>query len=201
MHRSFKIFSTFLTSLITFHFQFMLRGLPHLAKYVPEPKDARRLIPDPENEPNFYAISKRYPLPDDPDFGKNEPVEAKLSGEVPKPAASPGRLASQVDWMQSQLPAAKRQAMMPTSADTILGLAAAQQSAAALGLPPSSTGPGLAELQQLINSNNQLLAVAALRSSLNFPTTSNPSAAAIAAFLQAAKNGGVSQPRFGPPSG
>ena len=38
---------------------------------MPKPKDARRQIPDPENEPNFYEISSRFPLPDDPDFGKD----------------------------------------------------------------------------------------------------------------------------------
>jgi hypothetical protein len=42
----------------------MLRGLPHLVKYMPEAKDARRLIPDPESELDFESISKVYPLPD-----------------------------------------------------------------------------------------------------------------------------------------
>jgi hypothetical protein len=43
----------------------MLRGLPHLAKYMPEAKDARRMIPDPDNEPDFERVSKVFPLPDD----------------------------------------------------------------------------------------------------------------------------------------
>lgn len=34
---------------------------------MPEAKDARRLIPDPDNEPNFYKIAKAFPLPDDPE--------------------------------------------------------------------------------------------------------------------------------------
>jgi hypothetical protein len=42
----------------------MLRGLPHLAKYMPEIKDARRLIPDPESELDFESISKILPLSD-----------------------------------------------------------------------------------------------------------------------------------------
>ena len=42
----------------------MLRGLPHLAKYMPEIKDARRLIPDPESELDFESISEAFPLPD-----------------------------------------------------------------------------------------------------------------------------------------
>jgi hypothetical protein len=43
----------------------MLRGLPHLAKYMPEAKDARRMIPDPDNEPDFERVSKVFPLPDE----------------------------------------------------------------------------------------------------------------------------------------
>jgi hypothetical protein len=42
----------------------MLRGLPHLAKYMPEARDARRLLQDQENEPDFDRISKAFPLPD-----------------------------------------------------------------------------------------------------------------------------------------
>jgi hypothetical protein len=42
----------------------MLRGMPHLAKYMPEVKDARRLIPDPESELDFESISKVLPLLD-----------------------------------------------------------------------------------------------------------------------------------------
>jgi hypothetical protein len=31
---------------------------------MPQPKNARLLIPDPENEPDFYTLSKLFPLPD-----------------------------------------------------------------------------------------------------------------------------------------
>lgn len=41
----------------------MLRGIPHLAKYMPDAKDARRLNPDPENEPSLEQISQLFPLP------------------------------------------------------------------------------------------------------------------------------------------
>lgn len=34
----------------------------HLCSYMPEPKDARRQIPDPVNEPDFEAISRLYPV-------------------------------------------------------------------------------------------------------------------------------------------
>lgn len=50
----------------------MLRKLPHLTVYMPASKDARRLIPDPENEPDLSAISKQFPLPgaDDDDLSE-----------------------------------------------------------------------------------------------------------------------------------
>uniref|UniRef100_A0A7S3KXD8 Uncharacterized protein n=2 Tax=Amphora coffeiformis TaxID=265554 RepID=A0A7S3KXD8_9STRA len=40
----------------------MLRGRFHLCQYMPRCKDARRLDADPANEPNFYAISAKYPV-------------------------------------------------------------------------------------------------------------------------------------------
>ena len=46
-----------------FRFQLFLRGLPHLTLYFEEPRDARRRQPDPQNEPNLYAITAQYPLP------------------------------------------------------------------------------------------------------------------------------------------
>ena len=38
-------------------------GMMHLCKYMPDPKDARRQIADPANEPDLYAISRMYPVP------------------------------------------------------------------------------------------------------------------------------------------
>ena len=40
----------------------MLKDRPHLCQYMPPCKDARRLVADPLNEPNFYRISRQYPL-------------------------------------------------------------------------------------------------------------------------------------------
>jgi hypothetical protein len=51
---------------IVFSFkQFLLRGLPHLTQYAPQPVERRKLLPDPENEPDFYEITQLFPLPDD----------------------------------------------------------------------------------------------------------------------------------------
>ena len=49
------------TSLGYYH-EFMLRGRFHLCQYMPRCKDARRLDADPVNEPDFYAISAKYPV-------------------------------------------------------------------------------------------------------------------------------------------
>lgn len=46
-----------------YYLQCFLRGLPHLCRYMPAPKDARRQIPDPDNEPDLSAISRLYPVP------------------------------------------------------------------------------------------------------------------------------------------
>lgn len=50
-----------------FYHELFLRGKPYLTDYFPEPRNARRLIPDPSNEPNFYQINQKYPLPIDND--------------------------------------------------------------------------------------------------------------------------------------
>lgn len=52
---------------------------------MPDARDARRLIPDPENEPDFYEISKVYPVPG----GKEEDVDddKKPAAMVNKPEA------------------------------------------------------------------------------------------------------------------
>ena len=58
-----------------------LRGMPWLCKYVPKPKNARLLIPDPENEPDFYTLSKVSPLPD-------QAQDESVSPSVPKKHSS-----------------------------------------------------------------------------------------------------------------
>jgi hypothetical protein len=78
---------------------------------MPEPKDARRLIPDPDNELDFYATSSKYPLPDDPGFDMAKPVEE--ADELKKRAASEPvtitRETREASWFQ--MPPAKRPAL------------------------------------------------------------------------------------------
>lgn len=48
----------------SFYHDCMLRGLPHLTRYVGPPRDSRILVPDPRNEPCLTTISREFPLPD-----------------------------------------------------------------------------------------------------------------------------------------
>ena len=79
----------------------MLRGLPHLCQYMPRSKDARRLIPDPENEPNFEVISKAFPVPGCFIEDRKEEPSAK-----PPPVES-ARAMPQVASLSTQLPPPK----------------------------------------------------------------------------------------------
>lgn len=46
-----------------FYHESMLRGMPHLCKYMPEYQEGRKLIADPSNEIDLYAVSKVWPIP------------------------------------------------------------------------------------------------------------------------------------------
>ncbi|KAL3772887.1 hypothetical protein ACHAWO_009640 [Cyclotella atomus] len=77
-------FASFIRSVNVF-----LRGRPELAQAMTRLIDPGKR-PDPRNEPNFYDIAKRFPLPED---SNNEADEGKaLSmhiGEVPSPGSHP----------------------------------------------------------------------------------------------------------------
>ena len=64
-------------SMTGYYHEFMLQGCPHLCQYMPKRKDARRQVPDPANEPNFYAIADRFPLDVIPE---ETPSAAELQG-------------------------------------------------------------------------------------------------------------------------
>jgi len=64
-----------------FAIQFLLRGLPHLLDYLPEAVSRRKLLPDPENEPDFYEISKLFPLPGDSSTDVREEAKAALAAQ------------------------------------------------------------------------------------------------------------------------
>ena len=41
----------------------MLRACPHLCQYMPAHKESRRLLPNPDHEPDFCTISTVWPIP------------------------------------------------------------------------------------------------------------------------------------------
>ena len=107
-----------------YYHECMLRGYPNLCQYMPRPKEARRLISDPENEPNFYEISQRYPLVDDPMFGHGVLEEDQglnqggLEGEKDsnEPQVDETRSSTQAGWMNesSAKPLLLEQNQLPT---------------------------------------------------------------------------------------
>lgn len=126
--------------------EFMLRGMPHLSKYMPEPKEARHLTPDPEHELDFYAISRTYPLPDDPNFASKyatavavpmvaapmPPAPALYKAAVPQQQQSmvPNGLASTLaSSLQSMAPPQQRQNNAPTLLQQIVTRPVMQQPA------------------------------------------------------------------------
>ncbi|CAB9510156.1 shock factor protein HSF8 [Seminavis robusta] len=99
-----------------YYHEFMLRGLPHLGKYMPRPKDARRLVPDPSNEPDFNAISKAFPLPGGNGNGVNAEPTQEPQAAANMPVAGSPRLASvlvSTSGGNSPMPPAKKPRMEP----------------------------------------------------------------------------------------
>lgn len=112
-----------------YYHECIIKNMPHLTKYMPEPRDARRQIPDPDTEPELYKISAAYPVPKKVgEVGK--PICAI---PVKRPAASPvqpsllqARLASDVSWLVRQLPPAKRLATSAPAVPTVADLSLAR---------------------------------------------------------------------------
>ena len=76
---------------------------------MPKPKDARRLIPDPDNEPDFYAISKAFPLPDSTNAS---PKEERQRSENGFSKSGTSRPASDSVQSNSLPPVSKRQRLV-----------------------------------------------------------------------------------------
>jgi len=139
---------------------------------MPEGKDARRLIPDPENEPDFYAISKAFPLPGNPQTSvpdtKPEAEPKKLIPSV-TPVSTGMRLASEVNWMTSvptaiQEPPSKVRVLAAPTAPTMVPVAN----------PSSLLALGLIQ-QQRQQEQEERLRLALLRNELSAAAAAGPS--------------------------
>jgi hypothetical protein len=136
---------------------------------MPQPRDARRLIPDSDNQPNFSAISQMWPVPmnDNPVLTSQDQAAQLVNNFVSVP-----RLASEVSWMESAMPPAKRQALLPTF--SAVPQRPAPPTHFTVGQPWNSLGMQLSPAHLALlnsnsnnNNNNPTLATAALRAQLN----------------------------------
>jgi hypothetical protein len=139
----------------SYYHECFLRNMPHLCKYMPDSKDARRQIPDPENEPDLYEISKRFP------FAGAVVPEVKVPSPKTVPKTTPSssllssRTASELPWMVP--PPAKRVA--------VVGNASLPSLAALPPVVPTPTTANLVQLAQTLR-RDELIRKAALVASL-----------------------------------
>jgi hypothetical protein len=137
--------------------QCFIRGLPHLIEYMPGSKDARRLIPDPENELDFYAISTKYPLPDDPNFDTTSPYQESERSTKSQDVTSPD-LASEPSWFKDKMPPAKRPAFMSNTdalkgVETVPAPRVSTMAARGAAVAPAPFGsPIISQIEDLVNS-------------------------------------------------
>mmetsp|Transcript_27329 Transcript_27329/g.57241 ORF Transcript_27329/g.57241 Transcript_27329/m.57241 type:complete len:334 (-) Transcript_27329:100-1101(-) len=107
----------------SYYHECFLRGMKHLLKYMPAGRDARRLMPDPDNEPDLYAISRVCPLPEQ---------QAPVGDQASMPAAG---LAQQLQMQnlvsQDRLPLGISLQGLQTN-DSLQQAASLQQQASAL---------------------------------------------------------------------
>lgn len=126
----------------SYYHECMLRGLPHLTKYMPEAREARRKLPDPENEPNFDSISQRFPLPQLPcGEGSVSAVLMRSSSPASSEENAP-TIVSVSDDYDLSAPPAKRLAMSSQRTRGSLSSTTASSSSSSL---PSRPVPVLIE--------------------------------------------------------
>lgn len=141
----------------------MLRALPHLSKYMPEPKDARRLLPDPENEPDFYNISSLFPVPDDATSAK-----LKKNPAPEKPADVGAKRPSEAVWTETAAPPAKAAKTTVEASPQAMNFRSAPSTS--WSVPPVSNAPSALDLAQvraaITERKAELLSAAALQAQL-----------------------------------
>jgi hypothetical protein len=153
----------------------------YLCKYMPEPKDSRRQIPDPDNEPDFEAISRMYPVP---------PPHLMVSSALFQSTANASTFSSAFNSSMATAPTAISALLNVPAAGTAAGgssslstiLAAMrdhQQNTAQFPLQPPAPKGGMdrnAALAEMQNLQARLAAEAAATTTLDSPNTSVPAA-------------------------
>ena len=127
----------------------MLKDRPHLCQYMPPCKDARRLVADPLNEPNFYRISRQYPL--DGEAPAHEAVDSPLAKRARSDStALPQGLALGATSLGSPV--------MPVLSAPVANVVETPTPAALLGLigqTSTTPAPSPATLLSLLESQNK----------------------------------------------
>lgn len=72
----------------SYYHELFLRGMPHLINLMRRPGVSKKLPSDPENEPDFYKISKESPLPPLPHQVPAKDASASLPAPVPALASA-----------------------------------------------------------------------------------------------------------------
>lgn len=171
----------------------MLRGRPWLTGHMPKSKDARRLDADPDNEPDFYVISEKYPVeepsPAVPAGASNQANSAAGNIISPSPPLDTGTLGSLLSAMQgaqTTQPARPvvQQAVPPQTVtapqaplEQLVALASSMNTSAPAPPPPTPMASGSPDLTGVL----QALAVAmgGAQGSAPTPTTATPVASTI----------------------
>ncbi|KAL7504560.1 hypothetical protein ACHAXN_002672 [Cyclotella atomus] len=68
----------------SYYHELFLRGRPELAQAMTRLIDPGKRTPDPDGEPDFYDIAKRFPLPDDPHPAAANPKDPEENNAVAK---------------------------------------------------------------------------------------------------------------------
>lgn len=133
--------------------------MEHLCKYIVESKDTRRLLPDPESEPDFWAISRVYPLKKHTkSLPENVPVCAQPSVFTHNMVLSAlsslqPRLCS-TGWMEELLPPAKRLVTQDLGRSVTFGML---PPSTVLDLNPSSSSSSTStSLSAALSQNRQV---------------------------------------------
>mmetsp|Transcript_5226 Transcript_5226/g.10746 ORF Transcript_5226/g.10746 Transcript_5226/m.10746 type:complete len:338 (+) Transcript_5226:95-1108(+) len=145
----------------SYYHECFLRGMKHLLKYMPPGRDARRLMPDPENEPDLYAISRVCPLPEQVSTFDHQAQQGMPPGGLGGSAGLPHQLQMQnlVSGPQDRLPLGLTLQSAKAANQSLQQAASLQQQASALeqqaaALQRAATIQKAASLQHQVTAMN-----------------------------------------------
>lgn len=165
----------------------MLNNRPHLCQYMPPFRDARRLVADPANEPNFYRICRQYPL----DTSAQEQFDALNGTAAKRPRNDSAVLPEGMALGAAAIGGVEATpAMSPSAAAPAALLALISQNASPVTPSPPAMSPTAALLSLLAaqkkkkrEQEQQAALIAAALSQVPTPTAPPSNADALTAVL------------------